>query len=105
MVVVTLFSFDLLQPWGQVVWRHLVEAVDLLTGSTPKQRRSSSNHSAKLLLTCGEEGRRFPALHTQKNLWEGNSWSTGVVHKVGVIEDITSSFRKKKILVYRSPLR
>ena len=48
-----------LQPWAQVVWRHLVEAVDLLTESTPKQQCSSRNRSAKLLPTCGEEGRRL----------------------------------------------
>ena len=66
-----------LQPWGQVVGRNLIEAVELLPGSTPKQRRLSRNRSAKLLPTCGEEGRRLPALHTQKkNLREGNSlWS------------------------------
>jgi hypothetical protein len=72
-----------LQPWGQVVRRHLIEAVDLLTGSTRKQQRSSRNRSAKLLPTRGEEGRRLPALHTQKNSTGRQLiWSTGVVHKL-----------------------
>jgi hypothetical protein len=77
MVVVMLLVLILLQPWGQVVGRNLIEAVDLLTASTPKQRRLSRNRSAKLLPTCGEEGRHLPALHTQKNSTERQLiWST-----------------------------
>ena len=35
---------------------------------------------------CGEEGRRLPALHTQKNsMGRQLIWTTGVVHKAGTL--------------------
>jgi hypothetical protein len=91
MVVVMLLVLILLQPWGQVVGRNLIEAVDLLTGSTPKQRRLSRNRSAKLLPTCGEEGRHLPALRIhKKNLRKGNSFGQPArVRGAWCIRDLT----------------